>query len=461
MTSSSQPSGHPEATTYMTPASELPSTLAMAFENPSSTSLALTSGIAHMGHHHHDLEHNSSHMHPNRPRSKAPSVISEKFEGQDRSSTDNDENATVNEKGDRPPSTFSSSKQGKILDYPEGGFGWLVVLASFVVNFWAFGPNITAVVALGIVIASLGFIVASFSTQLWQLYLTQGLMYGFGGGIVFFSSISVTAQYFEKLRGLANGIAVAGSGIGGLVLAPLTRLLIAQVGIQWCQRIVGFCILGFMAAIFPFIRPRVKPVKGGPIFDWSLFKIPGFLWLLLTAFVVTFGYMVPIFLVPTYCREKLKEPATTGANLISLYSGINAVSRIGLGVAADKLGRTNTLFTCCFLAGVSCIAIWSVASNIQILTSFMVFYGLFGGGIFPVVVAQVVGVERLSAALGILYFGNVVGNLLGAPIATAIMQAQGGEYLGAIMFAGFTPVLAATFVLFVRFRINKKVLAIA
>lgn len=32
--------------------------------------------------------------------------------------------------------------------------------------------------------------------------------------------------------------------------------------------------------------------------------------------------------------------------------------------------------------------------------------------IFPVVVAQVVGVERLSGALGLLYFGNVVGKYL-------------------------------------------------
>jgi len=81
--------------------------------------------------------------------------------------------------------------------------------------------------------------------------------------------------------------------------------------------------------------------------------------------------------------------------------------------------------------------------------------------IFPVVVAQVVGVERLSAALGILYFGNVVGNLLGAPIATAIMGAQGGKYIGAIIFAGLSPIVAAFFVLFIRFRLNKNIFAIA
>ncbi|KAI8602965.1 major facilitator superfamily domain-containing protein [Dissophora ornata] len=462
------------------------------------------------------LSSNNHHLHHDRPESKANSIISEKFlpEKQGRSSTDLDDNKTVNgEKGLDIQST-DPVMEGKLLDYPEGGFGWLVVLSSFVVNFWAFGSNTTfgiyqayflkantfpgavatdiswvgsiataamyvpgpfvasmirflglrVVVASGIILAASGFIGASFATQLWHLYLTQGLLFGTGAGLVFFSSMPVAAQYFERRRGLANGIAVAGSGIGGLALAPLTRLLIAQVGVRWCQRIIGFAIFGFMTSICTFIRPRVKTFKSGPIFDFGLFKVHGFVWLLLTQLVVAFGYMVPVFLIPTYSSVHLGQSATTGANLISIYSGINAVSRVGLGVAADKVGRTNILLSCCFFAGLSCLTLWSQASNIGILTGFMVVYGVFEGGfisIFPVVAAQVVGVERLPSALGILYFGNAVGNLLGSPIATAIMRAHGGQYIGAIMFAGFAPLLATFFVLFIRFRISKKLIAVA
>lgn len=53
-----------------------------------------------------------------------------------------------------------------------------------------------------------------------------------------------------------------------------------------------------------------------------------------------------------------------------------------------------------------------------------------------------------------------LGNLLGAPIATAIINAQGGKYLGAILFAGAAPVIAAFFILMVRFQYTKKVFAI-
>lgn len=139
-------------------------------------------------------------------------------------------------------------------------------------------------------------------------------------GLVFFSSISVTAQYFEKRRGLANGIAVAGSGIGGLALAPLIRMLITKVGFRWCLRITGFAVLGFLMAIFAFIRPRVKSAKRGPIFDLSVFSAPGFKPLLFSAFIVTFGYMVPIFLMPTYVVQVIGESASRGATLISIFS---------------------------------------------------------------------------------------------------------------------------------------------
>lgn len=54
-----------------------------------------------------------------------------------------------------------------------------------------------------------------------------------------------------------------------------------------------------------------------------------------------------------------------------------------------------------------------------------------------------------------------LGNLLGAPIASAIITAQGGKYLGAIIFAGITPVIAALFILVVRFQYTKKIFAIA
>jgi len=254
-----------------------------------------------------------------------------------------------------------------LKDFPEGGFGWLVVLASFVIYFWTFGLNSTfgvfqahflrigafnhateaelswvgsmaagmvylpgpfintlirhlglyTLVIVGTLSCSLGFILASFATQLWQLYLTQGLLFGLGGGLVFLSTISMTSQYFNKRRGFANGIVVSGSGIGGLVLAPLTNLLISKMGVQWCQRILGFCMLACLVAIFPFLRPRVKTVKTGSVVDWSLFKIRGFAWLWAFSLVMPFGKVVRPWEHKKYdfCgKKKITDVSSSGQN---------------------------------------------------------------------------------------------------------------------------------------------------
>lgn len=241
-------------------------------------------------------------------------------------------------------------------DYPEGGFGWWVVVASFAINFFTLGLTSTfgvyqshflavhafhnasdtsiswvgpiasgcvflpgpfieplmaifglkPLVLIGILACSTAFILASFAHELWELHMTQGFMFGIGAGLCYLSTISLASQYFDKKRGLANGISVAGAGIGTLIMAPLTHVLIAKVGIPWCQRIVGLCLFGCLLAVFPLIRPRVKPMRPTPMgssisgleygasvrrpfFDWNLLIIPGFGWLCLFAFTMAFG----------------------------------------------------------------------------------------------------------------------------------------------------------------------------
>lgn len=79
----------------------------------------------------------------------------------------------------------------------------------------------------------------SFANQLWQLYLTQGMLFGIGAAFCFAPSVTLPSQWFYKRRGLATGIAVSGSGIGGVVLSPLTQHLIATMGYRNALRVLG------------------------------------------------------------------------------------------------------------------------------------------------------------------------------------------------------------------------------
>lgn len=49
---------------------------------------------------------------------------------------------------------------------------------------------------------------------------------GIGFGMIYVPAVITTGFYFEKWRALATGISVTGSGIGTIIMGPITKKLI-------------------------------------------------------------------------------------------------------------------------------------------------------------------------------------------------------------------------------------------
>ena len=96
-----------------------------------------------------------------------------------------------------------------------------------------------AVMTAGVFVMAGGFIAASFAIQIWQLYLTQGVLVGLGMGAIFIPAIAVLPQWFLKRRSLAQGLASCGSGFGGLAFSLGTSAMIEQLSLAWALRIVS------------------------------------------------------------------------------------------------------------------------------------------------------------------------------------------------------------------------------
>ena len=58
---------------------------------------------------------------------------------------------------------------------------------------------------LGVLIVSAGFALASVSTSVWQLLLTQGFLVGFGMSLLYFPLLAPTPEYFTNHRATAMG----------------------------------------------------------------------------------------------------------------------------------------------------------------------------------------------------------------------------------------------------------------
>ncbi|KAI7971365.1 hypothetical protein EIK77_002477 [Talaromyces pinophilus] len=97
------------------------------------------------------------------------------------------------------------------------------------------------VVAMGELVFGVSHILASFSERLREFALTQGMFMGVGTSMTVVTTTSVAPTWFDERRGLAMGIIVAGTGVGGMIWPPILRATINSLRFKDAMRMSG-CI---------------------------------------------------------------------------------------------------------------------------------------------------------------------------------------------------------------------------
>lgn len=63
----------------------------------------------------------------------------------------------------------------------------------------------------------------------------------------------------------------------------------------------------------------------------------------LGAFLQASGNVVPLYYMTTYSTSILSWSSSTGSLMLAINNGVNSISRILMGVFADRFGRQNTM----------------------------------------------------------------------------------------------------------------------
>jgi len=92
-------------------------------------------------------------------------------------------------------------------------------------------------IIVGSVTLLLGIFLTSICTKYWQLMLTQGLLVGLGNSLLFTPCLMCVTLAFQKRRGIALGLTVSGSSLGGVVWPILLNNLLKDKGFGWTFRI--------------------------------------------------------------------------------------------------------------------------------------------------------------------------------------------------------------------------------
>lgn len=278
----------------------------------------------------------------------------------------------------------------------------------------------------GVFVMSLGIFLASFSTELWHLYLTQALLYGIGASLYYFPILALTPAYFDRHRGFALGFILSGAGVGGLILSPVMSTLISRLGVGWALRILGIwnLVVGIPVSFVVKKRGNVyNSGRGRTRVDLSVAKRGAFIWQAFGAFLQAGGNVVPTYFLTTYSVSVLAYSPSKASLLLAINNAVNSVARIGMGVLADRVGRQNTLIVSVLLSAVSVLALWPGAPRARFV-AFAVAYDVLAGGynaLLPTTLAEVYGVQHYASVNGAVYFIRGLGALFGAPLAGVIL----------------------------------------
>lgn len=129
----------------------------------------------------------------------------------------------------------------------------------------------------------------SLADKYYQIFLAQGICFGLGAGGVFTTAMVCVGQWFIKRRGLAIGLATAGSSMGGVIFPIFLNRVVEDVGFYGAVRYTALFVGVLLAGSCFMISARLPPKKWNnkvPWFDVTLFKEKQFTFLTLGSFLV-------------------------------------------------------------------------------------------------------------------------------------------------------------------------------
>ncbi|XP_068248337.1 uncharacterized protein [Palaemon carinicauda] len=156
----------------------------------------------------------------------------------------------------------------KEFDAPKGKVAWIPSLLAGV--YLSAGPIVSAlcnkygcriVCIVGGLISSFAYFITIFANSIEFLMIFQGVIGGFGFGLIYLPAVVCVGYYFESKRALATGIAVCGSGIGTMIFPPLVNHLISEYTWRGANIFIAGMILNcccFGGLMRPLEVPRMK-----------------------------------------------------------------------------------------------------------------------------------------------------------------------------------------------------------
>jgi len=336
---------------------------------------------------------------------------------------------------------------------------FMVFLAFFAVTMFfggrvmeKLGPRRLGII--GGIIVGLGWLLSSFTPNIWVLTLTYGVIAGSGVGLVYGCPVAMGAKWFPDKKGLAVGLTLAGFGGSALITGKLASVLIPSVGLSNTFLYFG---IAFGIILVVLSLPFKFPVTGWFPAGWKsaagavvandftpgeMVKTSTFWGLFFCFLIGSIAGLMAIGISKPVGKEIINILDATAATLVGVFAIFNALGRPLFGFLTDKIAPRNaTILNLILILVVSVIMIVAKAGDTLLYTlSFIGFWLCLGGwlAIAPTATAAFFGMKNYARNYGVVFFAYGVGAIIGG-----IISGQAKDVFGTYTYAFYpTAVLA-------------------
>ncbi|XP_070576541.1 monocarboxylate transporter 1-like [Ptychodera flava] len=327
-----------------------------------------------------------------------------------------------------------------------------------------------ATVTAGTLISSAGVFISTFAPTIEVVNITFGVLVGLGYALIYSPSIGIVAMYIKRRYVLANSLIMVGSGIGGMLLPPLFQALINAYG--WRPTLFVYAGMNLQMCICallfktPATAEDASKSTAGSSRDYEEDTIDGegkskiralFERLDLVLFLrykqftvysvaVMLGLGFGLFGAVPHGFARAEELDLAPPQQLSLLVSVLGLTGIFGRLAPNLMRRGNSIYMFAlsiFLGGVFNI----VSAFTETYASYTVYFALLGFAIGVIsslqiqVIRDIVGPQKVTAAIGLVTPTIAIGAFFGPAIAGYIYDST-GDYDYSFYFYGACSVFA-------------------
>jgi MFS family permease len=317
------------------------------------------------------------------------------------------------------------------------------------------------VMAAGALVMGIGFCLLGAVQSIWQFYALNVLA-GVGlASVAWLPNQTLVSSWFDRLRGRAMGITLAGIGFGGLCMPTLAGRLIGEFGWRAAYGVLGALVVLIVATVtLALVRSRPEdmgllpdggtdvsettvgntggaPREGENATGLSLAESvrTGAFWVLSLGHILwTFGSMSIIGHLPAFLTDQ-GFGVESGASYLAFAIGMSVVGRIGFGALADRFAKKRIMCWGLILHALAVLCLMEV-DRFGALPGFVVLFGVGIGGsavLIPLLVGECFGLRDFGKVLGVVTISATLGAATGPVLTGRIFDVTGSYQLAFIL----------------------------